>query len=283
MSIPRRIIQTGKSRDLSPLARAAATNLKLLHPEWEYLYFDDEDVLAFIADEFPQHQRVFDQFPHKIQKFDFFRYLAVYRLGGFYFDLDVFLSEPLDELLGLDAVFPFEEITFNRHLRTRAGIDWELGNYAFGAAPHNPFLGAVIDNCVRGQREPSWAREMLSGIPGVFRTDYEVLTTTGPGLLTRTMAEAPASACGLAVLFPPDVREQDSWHQFGRYGIHVMEGSWRSRGNAVWRRLARLWEAREVARAMAASEHLGPTRLVPGASRRPASLDTARRVQSSTR
>ena len=104
---------------------------------------------------------------------------------------------------------------------------------------------------------------MLAGIPKLFRKEYEVLTSTGPGLLTRTMAEMPASSRGLTVLFPPDVRNEDSWHQFGRYGVHVMEGSWRTKGNVVWRRLARLWEARELARAMAASEGLGPTRQLP--------------------
>src|SRR5437667_1645701 len=91
MTIPKRIIQTGKSRDLHPLARASAANMKLLHPGWEIRFFDDADVLRFITEEFPEYRRVFDSFPRAIQRFDFFRYLAVYRLGGFYFDLDVFL------------------------------------------------------------------------------------------------------------------------------------------------------------------------------------------------
>src|SRR5205814_2236379 len=106
-------IQTGKSRDLPPLARAAAKSLQLLHPDWEYVFFDDADVVRFVATEFPQHQQVFDSFPHRIQRFDFFRYLAVLRLGGFYFDLDVFLSTELTELLPHRCVFPFEELTLN--------------------------------------------------------------------------------------------------------------------------------------------------------------------------
>jgi len=80
-----------QSRDLPPLAQAAAKTLQLLHPDWEYLFFDDTDVIKFIAMEFPQHRSVFDSFPYRIQRFDFFRYLAVLRFGGFYFDLDVFL------------------------------------------------------------------------------------------------------------------------------------------------------------------------------------------------
>jgi mannosyltransferase OCH1-like enzyme len=84
--IPRRLIQTGRSRDLPLLEQAVVANLRLLNPDFEWLFFDDAQVEAFIDREFPQHRRVFDGFPVRIQKYDFLRYLAVYRLGGF--DLD---------------------------------------------------------------------------------------------------------------------------------------------------------------------------------------------------
>ena len=102
---------------MSPKAKAAAANLKLLHPGWEHLYFDDGDIRRFVSAEFPQYQAVFDGFPRTIQRIDFFRYLAVFRFGGFYFDLDVFLSESLSRLLDCGCVFPFEELTANRFLR----------------------------------------------------------------------------------------------------------------------------------------------------------------------
>ena len=95
--IPRRIIQTEKSRDLPLLAKAAVTNLRLLNPSFEYLFFDDLQVEEFIDDEFPQYRPVFDSFSVKIQRYDLFRYLAVYRLGGFYFDTDVLLASSLED------------------------------------------------------------------------------------------------------------------------------------------------------------------------------------------
>src|SRR5262245_29721922 len=104
-TIPRLIIQTGKSRDLPLLARASAANLKCLNPEFEYEFFDDQRVNAFIHQEFPQYRAIFEGFPIRIQRFDFFRYLAVFRYGGFYFDLDVFLATDLRELLGSGCVF----------------------------------------------------------------------------------------------------------------------------------------------------------------------------------
>src|SRR5712672_941293 len=103
--IPRRIIQTDRSADLPLLAKAATLNLRLLNPDFEYLFFDDAQVEQFIDVEFPQYRRVFDSFPASIQRYDFFRYLAVYRFGGFYFDTDVLLASSLEDLLEFGCVF----------------------------------------------------------------------------------------------------------------------------------------------------------------------------------
>jgi len=247
------------------MARAAATNLKLLHPDWEHVFFDDDDVLRFMAAEFPEYQMIFDSFLRPIQRFDFFRYLAVFRLGGFYFDLDVFLSEPLTPLLDQSCVFPFEELSLSRFLRRRYGIDWEIGNYAFGAAPGNAFLESVIQNCVEAQRDPHWVRPMMAGIPRIFHSDFRVLNTTGPGLVTRTLMENPELIADVTVLFPDDVCDSDNWHQFGNYGVHLMDGSWRTEGSLLRRRLARWWEVRLLSKFMPVSRRLGPRRNVyPG-------------------
>jgi mannosyltransferase OCH1-like enzyme len=242
MSIPRRIIQTWKSRDLPPLARAGAANLRLLHPDWEYRFFDDDEVRRFVAQEFPRYQAVFDSFPRAIQRFDFFRYLTVFRFGGFYFDLDVLLWQGLADLSRHQCVFPFEELTLNRYLRKHHGIDWEIGNFGFGAAAEDPFLGAVIENCVKAQQDQAWVRPMVAGIPRAFRPEFHVLNSTGPGLVTRTLAENSAAAKNVTVLFPEDVCDSRNWHRFGNYGIHLMDGSWRGRGNVLWRKLALVWE-----------------------------------------
>lgn len=262
MSIPGRIIQTGKRRELEPFARASAANVRLLHPEWDYRFFDDDAVRRFVAEEFPQYRALFDAFPRHIQRVDFFRYLAVYRLGGFYFDLDVFLYERLAPLQSAGCVFPFEELTLNHLLWHRHGMDWEVGNYAFGAAPGHPFLKAIIENCVRAQRDPRWLGAMMAGIPKPFRSEFLVLNSTGPGLVSRTLAENPALAGGVTVLFPEDVRDPSHWHQFGTHGVHLMQGSWRSKGGWLRRRLAWWWEARARRALMSATHHLGPSRWV---------------------
>jgi inositol phosphorylceramide mannosyltransferase catalytic subunit len=241
--IPRRIIQTDKSRDLPLLARAASMNLRLLNPDFEYLFFDDAQVEEFIDAEFPQYRPVIDSFSVRIQRYDLFRYLAVYHFGGFYFDTDVLLAYPLEDLLGFGCVLPFEHLGFNRFLSKEYGMDWEVGNYAFGAAAGHPFLKAIIENCVRAQQHPEWADPMLKPIPRMFRREEFVLATTGPGLVSRTLAEYPAASKQVKVLFPEDVLDQNSWHCFGTYGVHLKVGTCRKRERLVRRVLHRHWEA----------------------------------------
>jgi hypothetical protein len=242
--IPRRIIQTEKSRELPLLAKAAVINLRLLNPNFEYLFFDDAQVEKFIDDEFPQYRPVFESFSVRIQRYDLFRYLAVYRLGGFYFDTDVLLASSLEDLLEFGCVFPFEHLSIHNFLSNEYGMDWEVGNYAFGAAAGHPFLGAIIKNCVRAQQHPEWVEPMMKSIPRIFQGEFLVLDTTGPGLVSRTLAEYRGACDQVKVLFPEDVCDPNSWHCFGAYGVHLQVGTWRKRKGLVPRVLHRLWESR---------------------------------------
>ena len=241
--IPRRIIQTDKSADLPLFAKAAATNLRLLNPDFEYLFFDDARVEQFIDAEFPQYRPVFNSFSVRIQRYDLFRYLAVYHFGGFYFDTDVFLASGLEDLLEFSCVFPFEHLSIHSFLCEEYGMDWEVGNYAFGAAAGHPFLEAIIKNCVRAQQHPEWAEAMMKSIPRIFRSEYFVLNTTGPGLVSRTLAEYPDACDQVKVLFPEDVCDPNSWYRFGDYGVHLQVGTWRKREGLVRRVLHRHWES----------------------------------------
>jgi inositol phosphorylceramide mannosyltransferase catalytic subunit len=242
--IPRRLIQTNRSADLPLLAKAAAANLRLLNPDFEYLFFDDSQVERFIAVQFPEYRSVFDSFSVPIQRYDFFRYLAVYHFGGFYFDTDVLLASSLEDLREFSCVFPFEHLSIYKFLREEHGMDWEVGNYAFGATAGHPFLKAIIENCVRGQQHPEWLEAMLRSIPRIFRRDYAVLAGTGPGLVSRTLAEYRGACDEVKVLFPDDVCDPNDWFCFGHYGVHLQAGTWRKREGLLLRQLHKRWSMR---------------------------------------
>ncbi len=258
--IPKLIIQKGYP-DLPLTLRSAVVNVRLLHPSFDYLFFDDGKAESFVQEYFPEYRDTYHSFRFPIQRYDFFRYLAVYHYGGFYLDLDVFLARELTPLLTSECVFPFEELTPSKYFWHRFRMDWQIGNYAFGAVPGHPFLAALIQNCLLAQQDPSWVAPMMKWIPKPFRAEFYVLNTTGPGLVSRTFAENPHLAQGVNILFPDDVCDRCSWHQFGSFGVHHMIGTWRKRPNFLRLRLMRLWEAWTFGRRMrATSRSRGKTR-----------------------
>ena len=266
--IPARIIhvycpEAGGSEELSLLHQAALANARALHPNFEHVLFGSAEMEEFVREEFPEFEAAMHSFPRHIQRFDFFRYLAVYRLGGFYFDLDVLLARSICPLLNHTCVFSFEELTVSEFLRRSYGMDWEVANYGFGAAPQNPFIGALIENCVRLLSEPSWSHQMMQGVPRAIREVFAVPFTTGPGMVSRTLAENPNLAKNLTILFPEDVCNERTWHQFGNFGVHLQQGAWRSSHGYVRRRLANVWESWMRRRLHRESRALGKSRSLP--------------------
>jgi hypothetical protein len=262
MTIPARTIQIDDrgEQNLPPLSRSAVATVRRFNVGFEHLFFDDARMHDFVEQHFPQYRRTFHAFTFPIQRFDFFRYLAIYKFGGFYFDTDVFLGRDLSPLLEMECVFPFEALTTNDFLRRVCGMDWEVGNYAFGAAPGHPFIGELIRNCVRSTEDPDWAMPMMQSIPRLFRDEFTVLFTTGPGMVTRTLAESRNISRRVSVLFPDDVCDQKNWNLFGDYGVHVMQGRWRGSKHLVRRRLLRMWQSRRLHRLVEESKTLGKQR-----------------------
>jgi inositol phosphorylceramide mannosyltransferase catalytic subunit len=249
--IPRRIIQIwGGGKEPPLLNKAASSSVRLMNPEFEYRLFDDEQMSRFLRDHFPQYIAVFEGFELPIQRYDFFRYLAVYQLGGFYFDMDILLARGLDDLLSFGCVFPFERLTWSDFLRERHGMDWEIGNYAFGAAAGHPFMRAIIDNCVRARTDAAWRDAIMQPLPRLLREDLKVIYTTGPGLVSRTLAEYRDGAHPVRVLFPKDVCDRSQWNHFGDHGVHLMGSSWRSKRGPVMGRVMTLLQNRNARRAI---------------------------------
>lgn len=251
------------------------TSIRSLNPGYEFLFFDNAQVEEFIDKEFPHYRSVFDSFRYPIQRYDFFRYLAVYRYGGFYFDLDMLLALDLSGLLEHGCVFPFETLTVSRFLREDLGMDWQIGNYAFGAAQGHVFLEAVIENCIRGQRDPNWVKPMMRGSPPFLYDEFFILNSTGPGLVSRTLAENKELAKTVTVLFPDDVSDvRNCWNLFGYWGVHLADSSWRKKKNYVHDKFSgycwRWIQHRNVQRARRLGKsrtHLGAHLLCAGDSR----------------
>ncbi len=211
-SIPKIIIQTGPA-NMSPKYTTFVTNVKKMNPDYEYTYFNDDDIIRFFELNYPELLTVYEKLPIFIQKIDFFRYLAVYHYGGIYLDLDMEPLAPFDDaLLKHDAVFPVDEYIFGvmtNHYRYRnfanGGNLYLLGQYAFGARKGNSFLKYLIDDIANN------IDEIVEMHKKTLNHEYFVYGTTGPDFVTKKYME---------VTTKPYVMYNGMRQYFGDYMAH---------------------------------------------------------------
>jgi inositol phosphorylceramide mannosyltransferase catalytic subunit len=216
------IIQTWKDNDIPKKYKNFVNNIKKLNPNSKYIFFTDIEIDNFVKNKFPEYYFTYQNFPYKIQKIDFFRYLAVYYYGGVYLDLDIKLSMTVSDLiLNKKAVFPLEFQKNGDKLLQDQGFYGLLGNYAFYAPRGHPFLRAIIKNIVNDRIKNI---EYKNG----FNYQRYVLYKTGPVMVTQTYIDY-FQKNEIDVIKPVPFRKSS----FGKYGTHHLMGSWKNDSNKV--------------------------------------------------
>ena len=162
--------------------------------------------------------------PVIIQKIDFFRYIAVYHYGGFYFDVDIESLEPLDDnLLFFDANFPLDEIMNDEdcekdryHSYCEKSFNNLLGQYAFGAKKNNDFIKVLIDNI---HNNIDNIIEKYNNLEDKKDLQF-VYDSTGPDYVTYNYLEYK-NRQSIKIL------QYDKSQYFGKYAIHKWLGTWK--------------------------------------------------------
>jgi len=243
--IPRIIIQTGPKDTQMRDAKWGkySSSLRDANPNFEYMYFDDDAALAFVDEHFAGTDlpRVYRDAPKFVLKADLFRYAAVKVLGGFYMDMDMLAKASFEPLVESDygAAFPrewwrsdaaYRKIYGSQRSCPDAEEHWQVGNYAFAAAPDHPFVvDALNEAMVRTvhllERKPS---------PDDI-TDNDILLSTGPYMLSELYHEGRrigkyGDVAHIAGDDEPPTRARsyggDDWHKFGPYAEHMLSHSW---------------------------------------------------------
>ena len=217
MKIPKIIIQTWKNEDIPKHANKLVNNLKLNNPNFKYLFFSDKDIESFFEKEYPEYIETFNNFEYTIQKIDFFRLVAIFHYGGFYFDIDVDINSCLDELCDFSCVFPQEYEKNGDPYLQKKKMFMLIGNYGFGACPKNNFIKMCIDNIIK-------PKISIDDIPGRGKDKLKkIFYTTGPVLI---------SDCYNDYENKEEIKiiksENGAPFQFGKFGKHLMIGTWKS-------------------------------------------------------
>lgn len=220
-TIPKIIIQTWKTKSVPGKYKEDMKSIRKYNKDYKFLFFSDDDIDYFLKKEYPEYFISYNKLPVKIQKIDYFRYIAVYHYGGFYFDLDMTGMYPLDELLNYDCIFPVDQhVTSNKcnskRLKKYCSKKMKilLGQYAFGAKPHNEFIKLLIDT-IHNNIDKYVEDYKKNG-----NSHQYVYSSTGPDFVTDVYM---------------DYNKKDSIHIlefnhpqfFGKYAKHNHYGTWK--------------------------------------------------------
>jgi hypothetical protein len=149
-SIPRTIIQTSKETTVDrPDWLSYQTSLKEANPNYELIHYSDAEARAFITEHYAGTilEDTYD-IVTPIMRADIFRLAAIYKLGGFYMDMDMLGKQSLDPIVAAmdndeyQAVFPKEWWMSTGYYTSiypgRTPEDeedhWQMGQYAFGVS-----------------------------------------------------------------------------------------------------------------------------------------------------
>jgi hypothetical protein len=97
--IPSIIVQTSRTKPPEYIVNM----IKELSPGWEYMHFDDKEVIQFFNDhpisEFPNVVQKFFSFNYGEHRADLFRYYYLYVKGGVYFDTDAMIETNINNVV----------------------------------------------------------------------------------------------------------------------------------------------------------------------------------------
>lgn len=103
--IPKIIFQTWISKEQNDSIDVLRRTWIEKNSDFEYVYFDDDDILDFLALHFDERvNKCYNRIVNGSLKADFFRYCVLYINGGLYIDIDISCEKSLIEHLNFDEI-----------------------------------------------------------------------------------------------------------------------------------------------------------------------------------
>ncbi|MDI7274126.1 glycosyltransferase family 32 protein, partial [Cronobacter dublinensis] len=135
--------------------RALIAGLQKMNPDYEYRFYDEPAIIAWIERHFGRdmlelYQRINPEYG--AARADLFRYLVIYQEGGVYLDVKSFCSRPLDDVIPPDCELMLchwdngpggQDHKKGLHKELAALPHGEFQQWNVIAAPRSPWLRAV--------------------------------------------------------------------------------------------------------------------------------------------
>lgn len=206
--IPKKIHQTWKVRDTSDgFHTQLITRHGQLNPEWEIMFYDDNDIEDFLRRYFPStilnaYLRINSRYG--AARADFFRYCVLYVHGGVYLDIKSGIRKKLDSMrVKIDPMDMYnqKDILIVGHWPTAVWGEiledpkGEFMNWVMLSTPRHPVLYEVIQDMITNilgfhdnhLTQFSQYSEKLGHKYSATFPKYMVLQTTGPLMFSRVL------------------------------------------------------------------------------------------------
>lgn len=165
-------IWSDKYKPLPKFFTVLAETWKEHHPDWEYVFWDEERMHNFVKMEFPEYYDFWNSLPFDVQRWDSIRYLILYRMGGMYLDFDFECWENVEPLLQCSCNIALGPDT-HRDI-------YEVNNFIsiglIACVPEHVFIKHIINKVFSRQ---TLEYEPTAGI------SIHILNTTGPLMVSR--------------------------------------------------------------------------------------------------
>ncbi len=214
MTIPKIIHQTYKNHNLPETYKMCQTEIKRLHPDFEYRFYTDVDMDRLMKTEFPEYYDKFNELSRMIMKIDMFRYFLMYKYGGLYADMDYLMFKSFD-LLDKEVVIPC-----NREDENNNPIC--LGNCIFASIPNHPYWKLLMDTLFTIDRNK---------LP--FNSLDDVLKSTGPhfiyNIYNNFSNKFNITVPTKELFHPPTINTNDYIEKLKKtncYGMHICTALW---------------------------------------------------------
>ncbi|RNI30967.1 hypothetical protein EFY79_21135, partial [Hanamia caeni] len=147
--IPKTIWQTFKTNQVPAIMKDYVDSWITKNPEYEYRFYDDEDVKDFLSSNFPEFYTGFNKIKFGASKSDLWRYLIIYKYGGVYADIDCLCVNPLRQWIDSSSMYV-----------TQLGTNKDICQWLLMSIPGNPiFLKAAersLENINNNQSKASY-------------------------------------------------------------------------------------------------------------------------------
>ena len=181
--VPKIIWQTINTNRVPAYMKTFADSWIDLNPEYEYRFFDDNDILQFLKTDFPEYFEGYNQLKYGASKADLWRYLIIYKYGGIYADLDCRCLNPLRSWIDPTSSF-VTQLGINKDICQWLMIS-EPQNPVFLKAAHQTLLNSENNNCQTSHYGFQMKDGKLAFADTLMQFDHPVLGLSGPPVLQK--------------------------------------------------------------------------------------------------